>query len=154
MSGVRRGVVLPIVLAAILALGFLASLALFDAVLEWRVAGLAEDQVVARAAAVEGTDAVADPPDLPGLCVRPPLAWEERAGTTVGGGRFLVRWQHLGDGLVRAEVEGTGRIGARARVIALVRPDSSERVSGLFRCPSAIRLVPAGPRWLEMHPEG
>ena len=146
--------VLPIVLAAILALGFLASLALFDAVLEWRVAGLAEDQVVARAAAVEGTDAVADPPDLAGLCIRPPLAWEERAGTTVGGGRFLVRWQHLGDGLVRAEVEGTGRIGARARVIALVRPDSSKRVSGLFRCASAIRLVPAGPRWLEMHPEG
>ena len=145
---------LPIVLAAILALGFLASLALFDAVLEWRVAGLAEDQVVARAAAVEGTDAVADPPDLAGLCIRPPLAWEERAGTTVGGGRFLVRWQHLGDGLVRAEVEGTGRIGARARVIALVRPDSSKRVSGLFRCASAIRLVPAGPRWLEMHPEG
>ncbi|MCE9600725.1 MAG: hypothetical protein K8S21_00740 [Gemmatimonadetes bacterium] len=145
---------MPIVLAAILALGLLASLALFDAVLEWRVAGLADDQVLARAAAVEGTDAVADPPDLGGLCVRPPLAWEERVGTTAGGGRFRVRWQHLGDGLVRAEVEGTGRIGARSRVIALVRPDSSERASGLFRCPSAVRLVPAAPQWLETHPEG
>ena len=146
--------VLPIVLAAIVALGLLASLALFDAVLEWRVAGLADDQVVARAAAVEGIDAVADPPDLEGLCVRPPLAWEERVGTAAGGGRFRVRWQHLGDGLVRAEVEGTGRIGSRARVIALVRPDSSERVSGLFRCPSGVRLVPAAPQWLEAHPEG
>lgn len=145
---------LPIVLAAIVVLGLLSSLALFDAVLEWRVAGLADDQVVARAAAVEGTDAVADPPDLGGLCVRPPLAWEERAGTTAAGGRYRVRWQHLGDGLVRAEVEGTGRIGARSRVIALVRPDSSERVSGLYRCPSAVRLIPAVPQWLETHPEG
>ena len=154
MSGVKRGMVLPIVLAAIIALGLLGSLALFDAVLEWRVAGLADDQVLARSALIEGTDAVADPPDLAGLCVRPPLAWEERVGQTDRGGRYRVRWQHLGDGLVRAEVEGSGRIGARARVIALVRPDSSERVSGLFRCPVARRLIPAAPRWLETHPEG
>jgi len=146
--------VLPIVLAAILALGLLGSLALFDAVLEWRVAGLADDRVLARAAAIEGTDAVSAPPDLAGLCVAPPLAWQERAGTAAAGGRYRVRWQHLGQGLVRAEVEGTGRIGARSRLVALVRPDSSERVSGLFRCPAARRLIPAVPRWLETHPEG
>lgn len=146
--------VLPIVLAAILALSLLASLALFDAVLEWRVAGLADDQVLARAAALEAVDAIAEPPDLVGLCVRPPLDWVERIGGTAGGGRYRVRWQHLGDGLVRAEVEGTGRIGARARMIALVRPDSAERVSGLFRCPVARRLIPAAARWLEGHPEG
>ncbi len=145
---------MPIVLAAILALSLLASLALFDAVLEWRVAGLADDQVLARAAALEAVDAVAEPPDLAGLCLRPPLDWVERVGGTAAGGRYRVRWQHLGGGLMRAEVEGTGRIGARARMIALVRPDSSERVSGLFRCPVARRLIPAAPRWLEAHPEG
>lgn len=145
---------MPIVLAAILALSLLASLALFDAVLEWRVAGLADDQVLARAAALEAVDVVAEPPDLAGLCLRPPLDWVEREGGTAAGGRYRVRWQHLGEGLMRAEVEGTGRIGARARMIALVRPDSSERVSGLFRCPVARRLIPAAPRWLEAHPEG
>lgn len=154
MSGVRRGIVLPVVLAAILALGLLSSLALFDAVLEWRVAGLAEDQVLARAAVLEGIDAVAVPPDLAVLCGRPPLAVQSSAGTAASGGRFRVVWQHLGGGLVRAEVEGMGRIGARSRLIALVVPDTSERVSGLLRCPMARRLIPAGPRWLESHPEG
>jgi hypothetical protein len=146
--------VLPIVLAALVALGLLGSLALFDAVLEWRVAGLADDQQLARAAAIEGTGLVSDPPDVAGLCVGPPLATQERVGPAAGGGRYRVRWQHLGDGLVRSEVEGVGRVGARSRLIALVRPDSSERVSGLFRCPVARRLIPAVPRWLEAHPEG
>jgi len=66
--------VLPIVLAAIVSLGLLASLALFDAVQEWRGAGLADDQVIARAAALEGLDAVARPADLAGLCLRSPLS--------------------------------------------------------------------------------
>ena len=145
---------LPVVLAAILALGLLSSLALFDAVLEWRVAGLAEDQVLARAAVLEGVDAVGEPPDLPVLCGLPPLAVQETSGTAVSGGRFQIVWQHLGDGLVRSEVEGMGRMGTRSRVIALVAPDTLERVSGLLRCPMARRLIPAGPRWLESHPEG
>jgi uncharacterized membrane protein len=146
--------VLPIVLAAIVSLGLLASLALFDAVQEWRVAGLAEDQVLARAGAMEGLDAVARPADLAGLCLRPPLSVEVAAGASSSGGRYRVRWQHLGAGLVRAEVEGLGRLGGRSRLIALVVPDTSERVSGLFRCPVATRLIPAGPGWLETHPEG
>ncbi len=146
--------VLPIVLAAIVSLGLLASLALFDAVQEWRVAGLADDQVLARVAAMEGLDAVSRPADLAGLCLRSPLSAEVAAGSASSGGRYRVRWQHLGDGLVRAEVEGLGRNGGRSRLIALVAPDSSERVSGLFRCPAAGRLIPAGPGWLETHPEG
>jgi len=146
--------VLPIVLAAIVSLGLIASLALFDAVQEWRVAGLADDQVLARAAALEGLDAVARPPDVAGLCLRSPLSVEMGAGAASSGGRYRVRWQHLGDGLVRAEVEGQGRHGGRSRLIALVVPDTSERVSGLFRCPAASRLVPAGPGWSETHPEG
>ncbi len=154
MRGARRGIVLPIVLAAILSLGLLSSMVLFDAVQEWRVAGLAEDQLLARAAAIEGTDAVAEPPDLVGLCVRPPLASQERLGTARSGGSFRVVWQHLGDGLVRAEVEGRGRIGGRSRVIALVSPDTSERRSGLFSCAAASRLTPAASHWLEAHPEG
>lgn len=154
MSGVRRGMVLPIVLAAIVAVSLLASLGLFDAVQEWRVAGLAEDRVLARVAVTEGLDAVPSPPDLAGLCVRPPLAWMERSAESASGGRYRVRWQHLGGGLVRAEVEGVGRVGGRSRAIALMVPDSSERVAGLFRCASAARLVPAAPAWLETHPEG
>ena len=154
MSGVRRGMVLPIVLSAIVALGLLASLGLFDAVQEWRVAGLADDRVLARAAVLEGLDAVPRPPDLAGLCVRSPLAWMERSGASAAGGRYRVRWQHLGRGLVRAEVEGTGRVGGRSRAIALVEPDSSEWTGGLYRCDSAARLVPAAAAWLETHPEG
>ena len=154
MRGARRGFILPVVLGAIMALGLLSSLALFDAVQEWRVAGLADDQVLARAAVLQGVDAVAHPPDLPGLCVRPPLASVAATGPGAGGGAWLVRWRHLGDGLVRAEVEGRGRAGSRARVMALVVPDSGGRSSGLYGCAAATRLVPAGPGWLEGHPEG
>ena len=154
MLGARRGIILPVVLAVLVALALLSSLAMFDAVQEWRVAGLAADRVRARAAAVEGLGDAATPPDLAALCIRSPLAAEERSRVAVGGGRLRVVWRHLGEGLVRAEVEGTGRTGARARLIALMVPDSGERVAGLFRCPDARRLVPAGPGWLEGHPEG
>ena len=45
MLGARRGIILPVVLAVLLALALLSSLAMFDAVQEWRVAGLAADRV-------------------------------------------------------------------------------------------------------------
>lgn len=154
MRGDRRGIVLPAVLATIVALGLLASLALFDAVLEWRVAGLAEDQVLARAALLEAIDGAASPPDLAALCLRPPLAPQSGSGTAAAGGSWRVRWHHLGGGLVRAELEGRGRMGSRARAIALVVPDSGDRSSGGYGCPAATRLLPAGPGWLEGHPEG
>jgi hypothetical protein len=150
----RRGVVLPAVLAALVSLALLSSLALFDAVQEWRVAGLADDQVRARAALQEGVDLLAQPGDLPALCVSPPLLAVERTARAAGGGRILLRWSHLGGGLVRAEVQGEGRYAGRARAIALMRPDSSEWVTGFHRCPDATRLTPAGEGWVTVHPEG
>ncbi len=154
MRGARRGIILPVVLAAIVALGLLASLALFDAVQEWRVAGFADDQLLARAALLEAIDATASPPDLPGLCVRPALAPQLASGVAVAGGGWRVRWHHMGGGLVRAELEGRGRLGSRSRAIALVVPDSGDRSSGGYGCPAATRLVPAGTGWLEGHPDG
>lgn len=154
MRGARRGFILPVVLAAIVALGLLAGLALFDAVQEWRVASLADDRALARAALLEGLDAVARPPALAALCVSPPLAAQSVAGTAAGGGGWQVRWQHVGEGLVRAEVTGRGRTGAASRALALVVPDSVTRASGLLQCATATRLVPAGAGWIEAHPEG
>lgn len=154
MRGGRRGVVLPAVLAALVSLALLSSLALFDAVQEWRVAGLADDQVLARAALHEGVDRLGEPGDLAALCASPPLLRQGRAARAAGGGRFALSWSHLGGGLVRAEVQGEGRHGGRARAIALMRPDSSEWVSGLFGCPAATRLSPVGAGWVTVHPEG
>jgi hypothetical protein len=151
---VRRGIVLPAVLAALVSLALLSSLALFDAVQEWRVAGLAGDQVLARAAMHEGVDRLATPDDLAALCVSPPLLRQGRSARASGGGRFALTWSHLGGGLVRAEVQGVGRHGARARAIALMRPDASEWVTGLFRCPAATQLEPVGAGWVTSHPEG
>lgn len=154
MRGARRGFILPVVLAAIVTLGLLGGLALFDAAQEWRVAALAEDAAVARAAMLEGVDAVSDPPALAALCVSPPLATQARDGASAGGGRWQARWQHVGEGVVRAEVTGRGPAGATSRAVALVVPDSVGRVAGLWPCPAASRLVPAGPSWVEAHPEG
>lgn len=154
MRGDRRGVILPAVLASLVLLGLLSSLALFDAVQEWRVAGLGDDQLLARAALLEGVDRVASPGDLPLLCVSSPMAWQLTFGSASGGGRFRVHWTHLGGGLVRAEVVGLGRSGARSGAIALVRPDSTDHLAGMVVCPRATRLEPAGPGWLVAPPEG
>jgi hypothetical protein len=154
MSRPRRGIVLPVVLGVMVALALLSSMALFDALLEWRVSGLAADRVRARAAALEGLGAVATPPDLQSLCLQPPLARQEATRPAAPGGTYRVVWRHLGGGLVRAEVDGVGTAGARSRLIALVVPDSAERGPGLFRCPSGRRLVPAAAVWLEGDPAG
>ncbi|MBP7549630.1 MAG: hypothetical protein KA761_05040 [Gemmatimonadaceae bacterium] len=154
MRGDRRGIILPAVLASLVLLALLSSLALFDAVQEWRVAGLGDDQLVARAALFEGVDRVASPGDLPLLCVSAPSARQLATGAASGGGRFQVRWSHLGGGLVRAEVEGFGRSGARSGAIALVRPDSTDHLAGMVVCSRATRLDPAGPGWLVTRPGG
>ena len=143
-----------LVSAALVALALLCSLALFDAVQEWRVAGLGDDRVRARAALHEAIDLVGDPVDLALLCVSAPLARETAAGRSAAGGSYRISWSHLGSGLMRAEVEGRGRTGARMRAIALLRPDSVTRTMGLLTCPTATRLIPAGPGWLMAHPEG
>lgn len=154
MPGARRGIVLPAVLAVLVALALLSSLALFDAVQEWRVAGFADDQVLARAALDEGLDAAIAPPDLAFLCLSPPLARQVHAGAAAGGGRYRLEWSHLGAGLVRAEVEGRGRIGGRARAVALLLPDSAAWALGVPGCPTATRLRPAGSDWVTAHPAG
>lgn len=154
MRGDRRGIILPAVLASLVLLALLSSLALFDAVQEWRVAGLGDDQLLARAALLEGVDRVASPGDLALLCVSAPMGRQSVSGAASGGGRLRVRWSHLGGGLVRAEVEGLGRSGARAGAIALVRPDSIDRLAGAVVCPRATRLEPAGVGWLVAHPMG
>jgi len=150
----RRGIALPIALAAMTALGLLSGLALFDAVQEWRVAMLAADRLRAHAARLEGHRLAARPAALASLCVRPPLAEVVATGQALDGGRYVVTWRHLGSGLVLAEVEGRGRTGGRERDRLLLRPDSGRLVGGLYGCPEATRLLPSGPAWREGHPEG
>lgn len=154
MPGTRRGIALAAVLAAVVTLGLLGALALADAVLESRAAALATDRIVARAALDRALDAVATPPDLAALCAAPVLSPQVATGMDAAGGRYRIRWSNLGEGSVRAEVEGEGRLGASRRALALMRPDSSVRVSGFLRCDSATRLIPAGPGWLQVHPQG
>lgn len=150
----RRGVVLPVVLAVMVALALLSSLALFDAVQEWRVASLAGDRVEARAAALSALASTRTPPDLASLCISPPVVEQVAAASVVGRGSARIAWRHFGGGAVRAEVAGTGIHGTRSRLVVLLRPDSSERVGGLFRCPRAAALEPVGDRPVEGHPEG
>lgn len=150
----RRGIALPAVLAAVVTLGLLGGLALADAVLESRVSALATDRVVARAALGSALDGLASPPDLAALCAAPVLRPQRAEGAADVDGRYRIVWTHLGDGAVRALVTGEGRMGARQRAIALLRPDSTVRVSGFLRCDSATRLMPAGAGWLQVHPEG
>jgi hypothetical protein len=145
---------LPTVIAVVTALALLAALALFDAVQESRVASLAGDRVHARAALLEGLGAAAHPPSLAALCVQPPLAATTQTGASVGRGRYAVVWRHLGRGLVLAEVEGRGAQGGRARLRLLLRPDSGAVVAGLYGCPAARGLQPAGTEAREWHPEG
>jgi len=147
-------VVLPVVLAVMVALALLASLACFAAVQEWRVALLAGDRVQARAAALSALGAAEFPPSLALLCLSPPVTVQERTIPVSGRGTAEVAWRHLGEGTVRAEIVGRGRHGSRARLLAHFAPDSVERASGLLRCPAATRLRLLGPRPVEGHPEG
>lgn len=142
------------VLAVLVALMLLSALALSEAMLDWRVARFAADAVRARGAAMRGLAVVATPPDLAALCVSGPLAVQERSLPPVAGTGARIRWRHLGGGVMRAEVQGTGLQGARHRVWALLVPDTTERVMGLFRCPAALRLVPVPGRATDGHPEG
>lgn len=142
------------VLAVLVALMLLSALALSEAMLDWRVARFADDEVRARAAAMRGLAAVATPPDLATLCVSGPLAIQERVLPPVTDSGVRIRWRQLGGGVIRAEVEGTGVHGARHRVWALVVPDSTERVMGFLRCPDALRVVPVPGRATDGHPEG
>jgi hypothetical protein len=150
----RPGIVLPAVLAVLVALAMLSALMLLDAVQESRVSALAADAVRARAAALRGVAIAHSPPDLAALCVSGPLVAQTRMSPGADGSITMVRWRSVREGLVRAEIEGRGRSGARLRLLAELWPDSSERVMGLFRCPDARRLRPVPGVWLEGHPEG
>jgi hypothetical protein len=153
MRGDRRGIILPAVLAVLVTTALLSALVLFDAAQDQRVAGMAQDRLRARASAIEGVQFVGAPGDVEALCIRPPLSPVERVRPTTSGGTVLLRWRHLGAGLVRVEVEGRGSQGSRWRYLGYLRPDPPPPALPLG-CPGATRLLPVGSRWLEGHPEG
>jgi len=150
----RRGIALAVVLGVTVVLAALSALALFDAVQESRVATLAQDRAIARAAAIEGISRAWAPPDLALLCLSPPVNAQRLATVAPSGGVIRVSWRHLGTGLVLVQVEGRGVRGSRHRFRGHVVPDSTEWSGGLFRCPAATRLRPSGKGWLRGHPEG
>jgi len=146
--------VLPAVLGVLILLGLLSALVLSEALLDWRVATLADDGVRARAGALRALAAARFPPDLPGLCVSGPLVVQYVDLPESQGAAARVSWRQLGGGVVRVEALGTGTHGARHRIWALFVPDSTERAMGLFRCPSATALIRVPGHSAGRHPEG
>lgn len=142
------------VLLTLLALTILSSLALFDALQAWRAAALAEDAVRARAAAHSALQQVFAPASLPWLCLQPPHLHTDREFTLPAGARARVSWRTFGPADLRAEVAGFGARGARHRLLVRLTPDSLPGDPWVPGCPSATRLLPAGPDWWVRHPEG
>jgi hypothetical protein len=142
------------VLLVLVALGLLSALALSDATLATRAATLAEDEVLARAALLEGLPALAEVPDVAWLCLQPPAS-PLRLRKLVGGGRSVeVAWWMVAPGVVRAELVGIAAAGGRHRRLAWLRPDSLDPADPRPGCPEALRLEPLGAEWLGAHPEG
>ncbi len=150
----RRGIALPMVLLVLVALGMLSSLALGEALLTTRAAVLAEDELRARAAAVDADSALRQPPDLHWLCLQPPTASQRRVLRRTDGSRAELTWWMLGPGLVRVQVLGVGPSGARHRRLAWLRPDSLVPLDPRPGCPDASRLEPAVRDWRAAHPDG
>lgn len=134
MPGRRRGFILVQVLLVVLVVAAWATLLLSQAAAAARTAGALEDQLQARIALAEGMLAVARPPDLRMLCLSPPLSSQRISRGAADGGAVVVRWRHLGDALVLAEVDAEGPLGARARRIAWLAADSIDRTADGVRC--------------------
>ncbi len=150
----RAGIALPMILLVMTALAILSALALFDALQTWRVALLAEDGVRARAAAHGAMRAAFAPPDLHFLCLQPPHLLTGTHTVATAAGEATIGWRSLGPGRLRAEITGTGRSGARHRLLVLLTPDSLPALPGAPGCPTATRLLPQGPAWVLRHPQG
>jgi hypothetical protein len=149
-----RGIALPVALLMIIALGMLSALALSDALQAARVATLAEDEALARAAALDGLSRVTTPSDVPWLCLQPPATPAQRVDTLPGGRRVELRWWAVAPGVIRAEVVGVGVSGGRHRRIGWLRPVPVDPDDHRPGCPAAERLEPIGADWLGGHPEG
>lgn len=150
----RSGIALPMAMLVMLALSLLSALALTDAVHASRAATLAEDEARARAAALQGIDGLADPPDLAWLCLQPPMRPMVVAERHADGGRVERRWWMVAPGVVRVELVGIGVHGARHRRLGWMRPDTIDAADPQLGCPLATRLLPVGSEWLGGHPEG
>lgn len=150
----RPGIALPMALLVMVALALLSALALTDALHASRAATLAEDEARARAAALQGIEGLASPPDLAWLCLQPPMRPIAVTEDTPDGGRVERRWWMVAPGVVRVELVGIGVHGARHRRLGWMRPDSIDAAAPHPGCPRATRLLPAGLDWLGGHPEG
>ena len=115
-----------------------------------RAASLGEDAVRTRAAAISAVALLAEPPDLPWLCLQPAMQPLERTLSAADGSRVTLRWWHVGAGTMRVEVAARGPLGGRHRRVGWMRPDSLAAVG----CPGATRLLPAAEGWMGPHPEG
>lgn len=150
----RRGIALPMVLLVLVALGFLSSLAVGDALQSARVASLAEDELAARAAVLDGLAHARTPPDLPWLCLQPPAVAMRQVHPRASGGALEITWWQVRPGVVRVQLVGVGASGARHRRLGWLRPDSVVPDDPRPGCPEATRLVPAASDWLTAHPAG
>lgn len=130
----RRGFVLVQVLLVVLVVAAWSTLLLSQAAAAARAAGALEDLVHARIALAEGMLRIGRPPNLSMLCLSPPLTSHRVHLGVADGGSVEVRWRHLGDALVLAEVDAMGPGGARARRLAWLAADSVDRTGVGVRC--------------------
>lgn len=150
----RRGIALPAVLLALVALGLLSSLALADALLASRASRFAEDAVRARAAALSSVADLFEPADLGWLCLQPPASPARRRLHRSDGSEVDLAWWVLGRGVIRGEVRSRGPQGGRYRLLVSLRVDSLAPDSSAIGCPGATRLLPSGSGWWRALPEG
>lgn len=125
---------LPAVLCAVLIVSAWAAFALVQALDEARRASLAFDRMRATQRLGEGIDAIGRPPDLALLCLSGTTSGisVDRGGTD--GTRLTLRWRHLGEGVVLAELAATGPLGGGVRAVAWLAVDSIDREPQGIRC--------------------
>jgi hypothetical protein len=134
MSRDRRGMVLVQVVFVVLLMGMWASVGLSRAAEALRRVIRAEEVGRVEEGVAMGLESLLEPPDLATLCHAGPRHAFQRSATRPDGVTAVMRWRHLGAGMMLAEVDVMGRQGARARAIAWVVADSIDRSSALLTC--------------------
>lgn len=131
---VRPGFVLPQVLLALSLVVVWGAMAMAQAMGSLHEAILTREALEMRLAIAVGTESARTPPDVALLCSSSPLAPHRRVQEHADGGSTAIRWWHLRDGIVLAEVQVVGGRGGRARSLLWMTPEVVESEEGGVRC--------------------
>lgn len=129
----KRGFVLTQVLLAVMLLAAWGAMAMAHAAGAVQRASMAREALHVRLGMFAAIDLAFRPPDLGLLCLSSPLAPQEHSA----GGGVELRWRHLGNGIIMAEVDVAGTRGGRLRTLIWMVPEVIEAGEGGIRCPSS-----------------